>query len=128
MLLVYISTSILSIARHSFIQLSELEQCTEKNLAKGLNTAAQDLAANHPDPVWILDVGTMTSHSHHTDRATSTGGAVAWLLKLHTQKQDDRGCLSPAVLPRDCHNITLYYKNYSKQEGQEMWLLWERRY
>ena len=35
-----------------------------KNLAQGFNTAAQDLAANHPDPVRILDVGTMTSPSH----------------------------------------------------------------
>ena len=26
--------------------------------------------------------------------------------------------------PGDCHNITLYYQYYSKQEGQEMWLLW----
>ena len=38
-------------------------------------------------------------------------------------KQDVRGCLSPPGLPRDCHNITLYYQYYSKQEGQEMWLL-----
>ena len=33
------------------------------------------------DPVRILDIGTMTSHSHHTDRVNSTGGAVSWLLK-----------------------------------------------
>ena len=32
----------LSIARYSFIQLSELEQCRVKKLAKGFNTAAQD--------------------------------------------------------------------------------------
>ena len=32
----------LSIARYSFIQLSELEQCKEKKLAQDLNTAAQD--------------------------------------------------------------------------------------
>jgi len=32
--------------------------------------------------------------------------------------------LSHAVLSRGCHNITLYYQYYSKQEGQEMWLLW----
>ena len=51
----------------------------------------RDLAANRPDPVRILDVGNMTSHSHHTDRANSTGGAYG---------------LSPAVLLGDCHNIT----------------------
>ena len=44
-----------------------------------------DLAANRPDPVRILDVGNMTSHSHHTDRANSTGGAEAWLLKLQSK-------------------------------------------
>ena len=32
----------LSIARYSFIQLSELEQCRVKRLAQGFNTAAQD--------------------------------------------------------------------------------------
>ena len=32
----------LSIARYSFIQLSELEQCRVKKHAQGLNTAAQD--------------------------------------------------------------------------------------
>ena len=32
----------LSIARYSFIQLSELEQCRVKKLAQGFNTAAQD--------------------------------------------------------------------------------------
>ena len=32
----------LSIARYSFIQLSELEQCRVKNLAQDFNTAAQD--------------------------------------------------------------------------------------
>ena len=34
--------NILFIARYSFIQLSELEQCRVKNLAQGFNTAAQD--------------------------------------------------------------------------------------
>ena len=33
----------LSIARYSFMQLSELEQCRVKKLAQGFNTAAQDL-------------------------------------------------------------------------------------
>ena len=32
----------LSIARYSFIQLSELEQCRVKKLAQGFSTAAQD--------------------------------------------------------------------------------------
>ena len=50
-----------------------------------LNIIDRDLAANRPDPVRILDVGNMTSHSHHTDRANSTGGAVAWLLKLQSK-------------------------------------------
>jgi hypothetical protein len=39
-------------------------------------------------------------------------------------KQDIRGCLSYAVLPRDCHNITCIF---TKQEGKEMWLLWEEK-
>ena len=33
----------LSIARYSYIQLSELEQCRVKKRAKGFNTAAEDL-------------------------------------------------------------------------------------
>ena len=42
-----------------------------------------DLVANCPDPVRILELEIMASHSHHTDRANNTGGgAVAWLLKL----------------------------------------------
>ena len=31
----------------------------------------------------------MTSHSHHTDRANSTGGAGAWLLKLQSKMLGD---------------------------------------
>ncbi|KAK2183382.1 hypothetical protein NP493_314g01015 [Ridgeia piscesae] len=31
----------------------------------------------------------MTSHSHHTDRANSTGGAVVWLLKLQSKMLED---------------------------------------
>ena len=50
-----------------------------------LNIIDRNLAANPPDPVRILDVGNITSHSHHTDRANSTGGAVAWLLKLQSK-------------------------------------------
>ena len=48
----------------------------------------KDLAANRPDPVRILDVGNMTSHSHHTDRANSTGGAYGLASKI--TKQDVR--------------------------------------
>ena len=48
-----------------------------------LNIKDMDLVANCPDPVRILELEIMASHSHHTDRANSTGGgAVAWLLKL----------------------------------------------
>ena len=50
-----------------------------------LNIKDLDLVANCPVPVRILELEIMASHSHHTDRANSTGGggAVAWLLKLH---------------------------------------------
>ena len=54
-----------------------------------LNIIDRDLAANRPDPVRILDVGNMTSHSHYTDRVNSTGGAVAWLLKLQSKMLGD---------------------------------------
>ena len=33
-----------------------------------------DLVANCPDPVRILELEIMASHSHHTDRANNTGG------------------------------------------------------
>ena len=79
----------------------------------------RDLAANCPDPVRFLDVGTMTSHSHHIDRANSTGGMASKITK-----QDVGGCLSHAVLPQACNNITLCYQYYNKQMGQEIWLLW----
>ena len=45
-------------------------------------------------------------------------------MESKTTKQDVMGCLSTAGLPRDCGNISFYYQYYSKQEGQEMWLLW----
>ena len=51
----------------------------------------RDLAANCP----VIH----TIHAH-TERANSTGGASK------ITKQDVRGCLSPAVIPWDCHNIT----------------------
>ena len=60
----------------------------------------RDLAANPQDPVRILDVGTMTSHLHHLDRANTTDVA------------------SKAVLLRDCLNIQLYYQYSNKQEGR----------
>ena len=81
---------------------------------------AVNLAANCPDPVRIMDIGTMTSHSHHTDTANSTGGAVAWLLKLQSKMLEDAYLLQ--CFP-ETHNITLSYQYYSKQEGQEMSLL-----
>ena len=81
------------------VDLDRFTVCTQLNIILD-----RDLAANRPDPVRILDVGNMTSHSHHTDRANSTGGAYGLASKI--TKQDVRGCLSPAVLPRDCHNIT----------------------
>ena len=47
------------------------------------NIKDMDLVANCPDPVRILELEIMASHSHHTDRANSTGGGtVTWLLKL----------------------------------------------
>ena len=49
----------------------------------------QGFTDNSPDPVRNLDVGTMTSQSHHTDRANSTGGAKAWLLKLQSKTLGD---------------------------------------
>ena len=55
------------------------------HLIKHTRVIDRDLAANRPDPVRNLDVGNMTSHSHHTDRANSTGGAEAWLLKLQSK-------------------------------------------
>ena len=48
-----------------------------------LNIKGMDLVASFPDPVRILELETMASHSQHTDRANSTaGGTVIWLLKL----------------------------------------------
>ena len=45
-------------------------------------------------------------------------------MKSNITKHDVRGCLSTAGLHGDCGNIIFYYQYYSKQEGQEMWLLW----
>ena len=39
-----------------------------------LNITDMDLVANCPDPVRILELETMASHSHHTDKANSTRG------------------------------------------------------
>ena len=55
----------------------------------------------------------MTSHSHHTDRANSTGGVVACLLKLQSKMLGDAYLLQ-------CFPGT-------KQEGEEMLLLWEEK-
>ena len=51
-----------------------------------LHLTNRDLAAIRPDPVRILDVGAMFNHS---DRANSTGGAMAWLLKLQSKMLGD---------------------------------------
>ena len=67
-----------------------------------LNTL--DRAAKCPVSVWTLEVG--TSHSHHTDRANSTGGAVAWILKLQKMMG---GCLSTALLPRQQRLSQCYF-------------------
>ena len=39
-----------------------------------LNIKGMDLVASCPDPVRILELETMASHSQHADRANSTGG------------------------------------------------------
>ena len=39
-----------------------------------LNIKDMDLVANCTGPVRILELEIMASHSHHTDRANSTGG------------------------------------------------------
>ena len=57
-------------------QNSGFRQVYSLHLIKHNTVVDRDLAANRPGPVRILDVGNMTSHSHHTVRANSTGGAV----------------------------------------------------
>ena len=84
----------------------------------------QGFAVNRPDPVRILGVGSMTSHSHHNDRANSTGGVVAWLLKFQCKMLGDAylpQCFTGTVIVQ-VYNIVL--PGYSMQAGQEMWLLW----
>ena len=51
-----------SIARYSFIQLSELEQCRVKKLAQGFNTAAQD---SNPGPLSRESDTLPLSHGAH---------------------------------------------------------------
>ena len=65
------------------VDLDRFTVCTK------LNIIDRDLAANRPDPIRILDVENITNHSPHTDRANSTGGAVAWLLKLQSKMLGD---------------------------------------
>ena len=43
-----------------------------------------DLVANCPDPVRILELEIMASHSHHTDRANNTGGGVCGMASKAT--------------------------------------------
>ena len=67
----------------------------------------------------------MTSHSHHTDRANSTGGAVAWLLKLQSKMLGDAYLLQ--CFPG---TVTIYSSCLvlcTKQEGEEMLLLCEEK-
>ena len=52
----------LSIARYSFIQLSELEQCSEKNPAQGFNNAAQD--SNMRPLSWKSEADPLLSPRH----------------------------------------------------------------
>ena len=62
------------------------------------------------DPVRTLDAGTTTSHSHHTDRANSTGGAVAWLLKLQSKMLGGGYYLLQCFPGTATTIITLYYQ------------------
>ena len=64
----------------------------------------------------------MTSHSHHTDRANSTGGAEAWLLKLQSKMLGDAYLLQ--CFPG---TVTIQLALCTKQEGEEMLLLWEEK-
>ena len=60
----------------------------------------------------------MISHSPHTDRANSTGGAVAWLLKLQSKVLGDAYLLQ--CFPG---TVTISVVLCTKQEGEEMLLL-----
>jgi hypothetical protein len=82
-----------------------------------LNIIDRDLAANRPDRVRLLDVGNMTSHSHHTDRANKAGGAVAWLLKLQSKMLGDAYLLFSCRASQGLSQFNLYV----------MWLLWEEK-
>ena len=55
----------------------------------------------------------MTSHSHHTDRANSTGGAVARLLKLQSKMLGDAYFLQ--YFPG---TVTISLVLCTKQEGE----------
>ena len=48
------------------------------------NIKDMDLVANYPDPVRILELEIMASHSHHTDRANSTGGGACGMASKAT--------------------------------------------
>ena len=65
----------------------------------------------------MLDVRNMTSHSHPTDRANSTGGAVAWLLKLQSKMLGDAYLLFSCSASQGLSQYNLYV----------MWLLWEEK-
>ena len=59
----------------------------------------------------------MTSHSHHTDIANSTGVAVAWLLKLQSKMLGDAYLLLSCSASQGLSQYNLYV----------MWLLWEEK-
>ena len=64
----------LSIARYSFLQLSELEQCRVNKLAQGFNTAAQD---SNPGSLSLESKALPLSHSEAVKTISCTGPVVS---------------------------------------------------
>ena len=65
----------LSIARYSFIQLSELEQCRVKTCGQGVNTAAQDSnLSSHSRESEALPLSHGTLHKHN-----GSGDTNVWI-------------------------------------------------
>ena len=67
----------LSIVRYSFIQLSELEQCRMKKLARGFNTAAQDSnpgSRSRESEALPLSHGALHKTSVHTNELRTWSG------------------------------------------------------
>ena len=72
----------LSIARYSFIQLSELEQCRAKKLAQCFNTAAQDL---NPGPLSRESKALPLSHCAYYNRTITFANRLCfYFLNWHT--------------------------------------------